>query len=167
MIAFSSPSRDRNLRRMTEKNGASDPATSSMLSPGDAVGGASFTTELASAKEQPSSSRPNPWIKAMELARAGGGSAKITLNIASGESAEIRVTVRNGRVTVLVHVGSRAAEEAIRTCQDTIARGLGETGLRLHQFFVRQPGKHSAQSKLAHGHRRGLPHGSDDEEEQS
>lgn len=161
MIGFSSPAREQRRR----KTSSADVATSSLFSPGSAVGGASFASELASANEQPASNRTNPWMKAMELAKAGGGSARITLNIASGETAEIRVTVRAGRVTVLVHVGSRAAEEAIRASQDTIARALTETGLRLHQFFVRRPDKQSTRSQLAGGHRRGLPRERDEEEQ--
>jgi len=166
MIAFSNPTRD-HRRQLTEaRRRNTDPATCSPLAPGDATTGISFATELASANESPARGREVPWAKAIELARSGGGSARIRLNIASGETAELRVTVRSGRVTVLVHVGSRAAESAIRAVQENIARALSESGLQLQSFFVRRPEREGAASKLIGGRRRGLPHEGSDEQEQ-
>jgi hypothetical protein len=166
MIAFSNPAHHRRQLAEAKRNGA-DPATCSHLASGDALSGPSFANELASANDSPARGQMTPWTKALELARSGGGSARITLNIASGEAAELRVTVRNGRVTVLVHVGSRAAESAIRAVQENIARALTESGLQLHQFFIRRPGKDSDASKLNAGRRRGLSREHNDEQEQS
>jgi hypothetical protein len=106
----------------------------------------SFACELATAHDGAPHGRDaqgtlSTWSKTLELARAGGGTARITLNTASGEPVELRVTVRGGRVTVLAHVTSRAAETSIRAMQETIARSLAEAGLCLHQLHVRQPGK--------------------------
>lgn len=111
--------------------------------------GPSFASALATANDgapQGHDSRDTltTWTKALELARAGGGTARITLSTASGEPVDLRVSVRAGRVTVLAHVTSRAAESAIRAMQETIARSLAEAGLCLHQLHVRQPGKTQA-----------------------
>lgn len=75
--------------------------------------------------------------RTMELVRGGGGAARITLALASGETAELTVHVRDGRVTVLAQVGSQRAEDAIRAAEDTIARALRQAGLTLGRLAVR------------------------------
>lgn len=114
---------------------------------------ATFATTLASTGPQtpPSPQANGAWEMARSLALAGGGSARITIDLASGEPAELRVTVRHGRVTVLAQVGTLAAERAIRAIESTIARSLTEAGLHLQQLRV----LHKAPAEGASARRRG------------
>lgn len=136
---------ERRPRRLEQQGTGSTSSIGGVL-PAPNAQSPSFACELATAHDGSTQNRDakgtlSTWSKALELARAGGGTARITLSTASGEPVELRVTVRGGRVTVLAHVTSRAAETAIRAMQENIARSLAEAGLSLHQLHVRQPGK--------------------------
>lgn len=136
---------DPRSKRLEQESSGAAPSLGGVM-PAPSSSAPSFACELATAHDGSSQGRAeggtlSTWSKALELARAGGGTARITLSTASGEPVELRVTVRGGQVTVLAHVTSRAAETAIRAIQENIARSLTEAGLSLHQFHVRQPGK--------------------------
>jgi hypothetical protein len=109
-----------------------------------AMGGPAFASALAVAApcanagtDETRSTREAVREQTMELARSGGGAARITLTLASGETADIRVHVRDGRVTVLAQVSSPRAEDAIRAAEETIARSLRQAGLSLGRLTVK------------------------------
>jgi hypothetical protein len=166
MISFSQrPKADRRATPATSKNAAAFAVLSDA-----SFGGVTFASELATANDAPRGDSMSAWNKVLELARAGGGAARITMNIASGEKVDLRVSVRGGLVTVVAHVGSRAAEKAIMDTQDTIARALLETGLKLQRFHVRHKKASAGKGKQTRSlHKRHNPLTSDqeDREEQS
>lgn len=102
------------------------------------AGDVSFAAEMASTRGEPGGSTAGTdiWQQAMDLTRLGGGSARITLKMGSGEPVELRLLVRGGMVTILARVTDRASESAVRDAQTRIERSLAEAGLRLQRFHV-------------------------------
>lgn len=136
-------------RRNEEKNKPS--ALSGLSASQNAANGPTFAAEMGvqcQAHQSGMAAAPGLWKEAVGLALAGGGTAKTTLSLDSGEKVEIRVSVRNGRVTVLAQVRSFLGESAVKACQDKIASALTESGLKLHRFHIRrQPHGQRAEKK--------------------
>jgi hypothetical protein len=80
------------------------------------------------------------WQETTALAMAGGGAARITVALGSGEPVDLRVVVRQGQVSVLALVSDQAAEVAIQGASDRIAQALRDAGLSLARFHVQRVG---------------------------